>query len=379
MKDSKPASPDFLRPKRILVTRADRIGDLVLSTPVFQELRRHFPRAFLACLTLLQNQDIVRGNLFLDEVIFYDKKGSEHGWFGNLKFASRLAAKHFDAVIHLHATNRMHLAAWLAGIPVRIGWKRKCAWALTHAYPDLKKEGKKHEAFYNFDLLAPLGLKAPEKIQTHFPLAPRAASSLEALVKFLRIPQDRPWVVLSPGASCPSKRWPAERFGRLGEKIAKQYRAALLVVGAREDRETAARLAGQVSGPLWDLTGRLSLGMLGVLLKRSAMLISNDSGPVHIAAAVGTPVVSIFGRTDPGLSPVRWRPLGEFSRVVHKDPGCSPCLAHRCQIHFLCLDAVLVEDVWKEVCFFEDRLREPLGGSLPATEGTLKQGKGGIS
>ncbi len=342
---------------RILVTRADRIGDLVLSTPIFQAIREKFPDSWIAGLTFCENREILEGNPYLNEVILYDKKGSEKGVFGNLRFARKLARKKFDTVIHLHATNRMHWVTWLAGIPVRIGYDRKCAWGLTEAHPDLKSEGKKHEAEYNFDLLKSLGIKSSEQIEPFFPLSDKARHSLNELLNHLKIPQDRPWVILNPSASCPSKIWPAERFGYLADAVAKKYEIIFLAIGSREDRQFVQKAKRAALTPIFDLIGRLSLGMLGVLLSRASLLISNDSGPVHIANAVGTPAISIFGRSQPGLSPARWGPLGRDSRVVWKDVGCVECLAHNCEIGFLCLDAISVDDVLREVDHYADVLR----------------------
>ncbi len=350
--------PVKLRPQpRILVTRTDRIGDLVLSTPVFRELRKKFPKAYLACMTFLENREIVQGNPDLNQVILYDKKGSERGLWGNWRFARRLAREKFDAVIHLHSTNRVHLVAWLAGIPARVGWKRKCAWTLTHAREDIKREGKKHEAEYNFDLLEFLGVSCPSELITHFPLSDRARRSLEELCRHLKLGNDRPWIVLGPGASCPSKRWPAEKFSNLIDRLNQTYQAHFILIGARRDRELAAGIQTMTSVPVFDLTGRLSLSMLGWLMKEASLLISNDSGPVHVASAVGTPVISIFGRKQGGLSPSRWKPLGRNSAVVWKDAGCTECLAHRCQKHFQCLEAVTVEDVMTEAARFCDWLK----------------------
>ena len=131
--------------KKILVSRTDRLGDLVLSTPVFQALREHFPSAHIACLTFLENRQVVEGNPYLNEVILYDKIGKEKSWWGNLRFSRELAKKSFDIVIHLHPTNRMHWVSWLAQIPVRVGYRKKNAWTLTHSIPDEKSEGKKHD------------------------------------------------------------------------------------------------------------------------------------------------------------------------------------------------------------------------------------------
>ncbi len=342
---------------RILVTRTDRIGDLVLSTPVFAELRKKFPKAHIAGLTFRENRAILEGNPFLDEVILYDKKGDEKAWLGNLEFARRLAEKKFDVVVHLHATNRMHLTAWLARIPVRIGWQRKCAWTLTHAYPDRKREGRRHEAEYNFDLLVRLGVRCPEKMRLYFPVSEKSTREAGRLLESFNVPKNLPRILLAPGASCPSKRWAPERFGETALLLSKIYKACFIVVGGKGDKPLAERLVRELPVPIYDLTGEMDLSVLGALLKSSALLISNDSGPVHIAAAVGTPVISVFGRRQAGLSPARWRPLGEASRFLWKDVGCDPCLAHNCRINFLCLDVISPEDVVRETAFLDQRLK----------------------
>ena len=339
-------------PQRILVTRTDRLGDLVLSTPVFRALRQKFPGSHLACLTFLENRAVVEGNPDLSEVILYDKLGSEKNWLGNFLFARRLARKHFDTVIHLHPTNRMHWVAWLAGIPVRIGYAKKNAWTLTHAIEDGKAEGRRHEAEYNFDLLKFLGIDPPSELSLQFPLKERDRVSLSFLLKNLGLQAERPYGVLNPSASCPSKIWPPARFARLADRLQKEQGIQVALIGAEKDRIFSSKVKQEAILPLFDVSGKLSLGMLGWFLKEARILISNDSGPVHVARAVGTPVVSIFGRNLAGLSPRRWGPIGQAGKVVHKEVACSVCLAHNCRINFLCLDVVSVEDVWKEAIPF---------------------------
>lgn len=304
---------------RILVTRTDRIGDLVLTTPLFKALRTKFPKAWIAALVFLEHREIVEGNPFLDEVILYDKKGSEKGGWGQLCFSQKLRHKSFDLVIHAHGTNRMHLAGWLAGIPVRIGYARRAPWALTDVHPYNKKEGQKPEAEYLFDLLKPLGIDIPEKIEPFFPVTDRSTRSMENLIRFHQLPQDLPWIVLHPSASDVTKMWPAKNFGELASRLYEKEPSVFLGIGRKADRPLMEVLKANNRAPFFDLSGRLSLGMLGALFQRSAMLISNDSGPVHIASAIKTPVVSIFGRYEPGLGPKRWRPLGDRVRVVAKD------------------------------------------------------------
>lgn len=342
--------------RRILVTRTDRLGDLVLSTPVFSVLRRHYPDAHIACLTFLENRAAIEGNPYLNEVIFYDKRGSERGWLGNLRFARRLAKKHYDTIVHLHPTNRVHLVGWLAGIPTRIGYRKKNGWALTHTLEDKKWMGEKHEAEYNFDLLEFLGAGYPEKIETYFPLKEKDWVSLRLLLSNLGLNRERPYAVINPSASCPSKIWPATRFAALADRLQEECGMQIVLIGSHTDRRFALRTREAMRYPVADLSGKLSLGQLGWLLKEARLLISNDSGPVHVARALKTPVISIFGRNLSGLSPRRWGPLGEEGRVIHKEVSCAVCLAHRCQINFLCLDVVSVEDVFQEASQFLQEL-----------------------
>jgi len=342
---------------RVLVTRTDRLGDLVLSTPVFEALRRKFPKALISALVFQENREVVEGNPHINEVILYDKKGREKGLWGQARLAFKLGAQKFDLVIHLHATNRMHLLTWAAGIPRRLGWRRKCAWALTHSFPDVKKEGLKHEAFYNFDLLEPLEIYAQAgKIRAYVPRNEKNRRSLDELLAHRGLHTKKPWVVFNPAASCPSKIWPAERFAELADQIQTRYAVECLVIGTRGDRALTERMIKAAKAPIHDLSGSLSIGTLAELLSRTGLLISNDSGPVHLANAVGAPVISIFGRNQAGLSPLRWGPLDPSSRVVWKDAGCETCAAHLCPIHFLCLDVISVSDVFNHVAAFEMRL-----------------------
>lgn len=151
-------------------------------------------------------------------------------------------------------------------------------------------------------------------------------------------------MVLHPGASCPSKRWPAERFAQVGDHLAERHRARVIILTGPGEEEHGRSVTGRMRRPAIGAFGVFGLGEAACLLKKARLLISNDSGPVHLACAVGTPVVSIFGRCGGGLSPTRWGPTGAASLVLHRDIGCRPCLAHRCTIGFICLEAVSVDE-----------------------------------
>ncbi len=339
---------DINKIEKILVIRTDRIGDVVLSTPVLETLRTHFPFAKIAMMVSPQTRELVEGNPYLDEVIVYDKSGPEKPWAGTFKFALRLAKKKFDIAIILHPTNRAHWVAFLAGIPVRLGYRYKNYRLLTHTIPHMKPEGKKHESEYNFDLLKLIKIETPLEMNTYVPLNETSFHELNRKKQEANL-NGSAYVVLSPGASCPSKMWAPSRFAEVSDRIQEKYGLPVVLIGGEKEKSLAERIKAWTKKEPVDLIGKLSLSQTAWLLKDAELLVSNDSGPVHIAVAVGTPVISIFGRKQPGLSPVRWKPLGSQSTVIHKDVGCEVCTAHLCDISFSCLDAISVEEVMQAV------------------------------
>jgi heptosyltransferase-2 len=154
-----------------------------------------------------------------------------------------------------------------------------------------------------------------------------------------------PLIAVHPGASCRSKRWPAERFAAVADRLAERFGAKIVVVTGPDEVQVGKELVSRMRAPALCAFGLFSPSELAGLLAQVRLLISNDSGPVHLASAVGTPVVAIFGRWGGGLSPTRWGPTDPKSIVLHQDVGCRPCLAHRCPIGFVCLQAVSVDEV----------------------------------
>ena len=343
----RPIDPSKIR--RILITRSDRIGDVVLSTPIFRAVKEKYPACYLAVMVIKENQALVQGNPWVDEVITYDKKNVHRRWLETILFGVELRKGKFDLVIHLHPTNRMYVISFLARIPIRVGYKRKSFFLLTHYLPERKREGKFHEAEYNFDLLNSIGILKPSVLEFYFPLHSQDRDQLISLFGSF----SGRYIVFHPSASCISKRWPLDRFAVLADRLVNRYGVGAVVIGEGEGLKHAAKMASLMKETLFNFAGKLSLGMLGWLLKDAQLLVSNDSGPVHIAAALGTPVISIFGRNQPGLSVTRWRPLSENSSYLHKDVGCVVCLAHRCQINFKCLNELKLEEVMTEVEKYE--------------------------
>src|SRR3989338_2386749 len=335
-----------MNPKRILLIRTDRIGDVVLSTPAIKAVRDAYPAAYIAFMVRPYARDIVEGNPYLNKVIIYDKDGAHKSFIATVLFALGLRKKHFDTVFILHPTNRAHIVAFLAGIPNRIGLDRKMALLLTKRIKDKKFLGEKHELDYTLDILKTLGITAKEK-SPYVPVKESAENSINIKLAREGYGGTEPLVAIAPGASCPSKRWPAERFADLVGRLKEKYGLKTVIVAGPGDAKEVAELKSHLKTEVLDLSGKTSVGELAALFKKCRIFISNDSGPVHIASAVGTPCVVVFGRKQAGLSPKRWGPTGGKDTVLHKDAGCKVCLAHNCENGFKCLKMVTVDEVFK--------------------------------
>jgi heptosyltransferase-2 len=330
--------------RRILIVRTDRIGDVLLSTPVIKALRYNYPEAYIAMMVSPYVKDIVEGNPYLDKVIIYDKDGKHKSWWRSLKFARNLKKKKFDLAVILHPTNRVHLVTFFAGIPRRVGYDLKMGFLLTDRLKHTKQLGEKHELEYNLDLLRHLGI-TPEDKSLFMPIKEESEKWADDLFKQEGIKEADRLLAIHPGASCPSKIWPNERFAEVADRLIEKYGFKVLVVSGPKDMAIAQSVVKHMRHPAINLAGKTSVSGLASVLKRCSLFISNDSGPVHVASAVGVPVVSIFGRSQPGLSPKRWGPTGKNDRILHEEVGCIECLAHNCVKEFACLKAISTEDV----------------------------------
>jgi len=330
--------------KKILIVRLDRIGDVVLSTPVLKAVRDAYPDSHIAFMVAPHAREIADGNPYINEVIVYDKAILHKGVFDGAKFVYGLARKRFDIAIMLHPTRRTHLLSFFSGIPKRLGYERKMGLILTDRIPDKKHLGLKHEIDYTLGLLRYIGIE-PTNRKLYVPVDNDSEDRVRRILADGGISDGDKIVAINPGASCRSKRWPAERFAEVADALARELGVKIVVVSGSQDKSFAdSTLSAMKTGAL-DLSGKTTIRELACLLKRSSLFISNDSGPVHIACAVGTPVISVFGRSDRGLSPRRWGPTNKIDRVIHKDVGCEICLAHKCKAELKCLAAITADEV----------------------------------
>ncbi|MFH1836741.1 MAG: glycosyltransferase family 9 protein, partial [Candidatus Omnitrophota bacterium] len=312
--------------------------------PIIRLLRGKYPDAYIAFLVRPENKDVVKNNPHLDKVIVYDKYGQEKSLIDTVKFALKLRNEKFDTAIALHPTNRVHMIMFLAGIPRRIGYDRNMGFLLSEKVGHRKHEGDMHETDYNRDLLVEAGFDVSGYDRKPYMATTDADKKLiESLKKDESIGKEI--IAIHAGASCVSKRWDPKRFAETADILKDRYGCDIVLVGGDETSEYSASIVSHMRNKALDLTGDLLVGELAEFLSGCRLFISNDSGPVHIAVAVGTPVITIFGRNDPGLSPRRWGPLGDRDIILHKPADCDRCLAHLCNNQLQCLQAVTTDDV----------------------------------
>jgi len=336
--------------KRILLIRIDRIGDVLLTTPAIEAVRRKFPLAHIAVMVQPYAKDIVDGNPYIDEVIVYDKNKQHKSTIAGYFFAQKLKEKKFDVAVIFHPNNRSHIIAFLAGINRRIGYDRNFSFLLTDKIPHVKQFGEMHESDYPLEMLKSLGITGAQEKKLYMPIKQSSENSINSILLSEGISADDKIAVFHPGASCYSKIWPAQKFAEVADRIADKLRIKIIIVGGRQKKDItcANAMKGKMLYGAISLAGKLTVSELASCIKRAAVFVSNDSGPVHIACAIGVPGVVIFGRAQRGLSPKRWGPLGKQNIVLHKDVGCGDkCLAHNCQKNFACLNAITVDEVYE--------------------------------
>ncbi|VAX35440.1 ADP-heptose--lipooligosaccharide heptosyltransferase II [hydrothermal vent metagenome] len=302
--------------KNILIIRTDRIGDVVLTTPTIKALHKFYPKSKVSILVTPLTKPLIENNPYLNEVIVDDRRGEHKGALGFWKLVSEIRKKKYDLAIVLHTKKRTNALCFFAGIPRRIGYKNnKFGFLLTHPIEDVRHYGKQHEAQYCLDVLKSVDIESKD-LELYISIENEAEQWVSEFCRVHKIDDKNKLIAIHPGASDPAKCWPAHCFAELIEQLYAKYHAKCVIVGASNIQNITQKIISSTQHSIIDLTGKTTVSQLVSILKRADMLVSNDSGPVHIAAALQTPVISIFTRNQPGINPERWHPLGNKSREV---------------------------------------------------------------
>jgi len=333
-----------LDPGHICVVKPSSLGDIAHALPILPALRRLFPNARVAWVVNRAFRDLLEGHPDLDEVIAYDRGRSgvsTKGIVQTTHLCGRLRARRFDLTIDLQGLLRSGLmtAATRAGVRVGLADAREGAsWFYTHRV-DAPRKGL-HAVDRVLRVAQALGLPDPEP-SFHLPISERDhAWAEEALAD---VP--RPRLILNLGARWLTKRWPPEHFAEVARRAVAQFGAGLVAVGSGDDRDLAALLRDRMgTTPVLDLCGRTTLLQLAALARQSELFLSNDTGPLHVAAAAGARVIGLYTCTDPRLT----GPYGPLASSVKSCVWCAPSFLKTCG-RMECLTELSPDRVWGAV------------------------------
>jgi heptosyltransferase II len=328
--------------RNILVRATNWVGDAVMSIPALQAMRAAYPDAHIAIAARPWVGGLYGREPFCDELIPYDAPRGWHGLGAKWRFASDLRRRHFDCAILFQNAFEAAAIARVAGIPLRVGYARDArSWLLTHPIPvPRKREAPRHQRFYYLELL-----KRAKLISNYLPDAPIQLSggplAAEAgRERFRRADLATAVIGVSPGAAYGgAKRWLPERFAQAAVEIARDRDAAIAIFGSAEEREVCTTVEQNVRAlgvRCHNFAGETSLAEFIELAAACDVFLTNDSGPMHIASALGVPTVVVFGATDDEAT----GPTGAHSRVVRERVECSPCLLRECPIDHRCMTRV---------------------------------------
>lgn len=330
----------------ILIIKPGAIGDLLQLSPVIRALNKRLPQARITILVANSaSVDLFRYNPLVNETLIFDKRGVHRSWSAFGQLWTELRRRRFDLVINFQRSN---LKAWLlaaAAFPCQILIYQRSSEPNIHAVTN------------HLQAVAPLGID-PNAVDLRLELFLGAEDELWAaeLLKKEGL-SGRQLVALNLGASHPVNRWPVEKFAELAGRLTQMPGVALLFVGGSSDRELSDAVMGRLTTPVIDLVGHTSLLQLGAVLRKCSLLVSGDTGPMHLATAVGTRVIALFGAADPE----RTGPVGAGNRVIQsKNLACVPCRSRKCiNTHNMeCMERITVDDVFEAVREMLD-LRKP--------------------
>lgn len=319
------------------------IGDVVMTLPAITAVREAYPEARISILVKPWVADLLRISPDVDEVIVYERPGVHEGLGGLFRLVRELKTKKFDMAILLQNAIEAAIIAWLARIPVRAGYNTDGRGIfLTHSAIRSKEILRVHQVEYYLGMLKALGLGAGRK-DVRLLIGEEEKAFSDRILKERGIAEASLLIGLAPGATYgPAKRWYPERFASVADRLIERFSARVLLFGSAGDHEVARSIQGKARNALVDLTGETTLREAISLIARCRLFVSNDSGLMHVAGALGTPTVAIFGSTNP----LTTSPVGQKSIVITKNVDCSPCLKETCPTDFICMDLITADEVY---------------------------------
>lgn len=322
--------------ERVLVRAPNWIGDAVMCLPAIEALKSLYPDSEITVLTKTRAVPVFLNNPHVVDIMEYDDKERHRGLKGRFRLRAEIKKRGFGLAVLFQNAFDAAFVSYISGIPERAGYARDFrSRLLTKPVPLTDEIKKRHQVFYYLNIIKALGGTVPSDPAPRLYLSKEEVSWADGFIS----ENGLAGAFLSgaaPGASYgPAKRWAPEGFAEVLNRFNNERGAASLIFGGPEDAPSCAEVSGKVRGKVIDLSGRITLRQAMALLKRLDIFITNDSGPMHIAAALGVPTVAVFGSTDARLT----GPVGPHAKAVSNKAECSPCFERTCGLgHYKCFD-----------------------------------------
>jgi lipopolysaccharide heptosyltransferase II len=345
---------------KILVRAPNWVGDAVMAIPALEAIRGSRPGAEIVVLGRPAVADTYRDQPFADRVIEYDYQGRHRGWFGRARLIDELRREKFSVAILLQNAFEAAWLAWRAGIPERFGYARDGRSALLTKPIRVPAAGEipRHESHYYLELLRRAGwIESPGDVEPiHLRVSDPARAAMEAKLNAAGSRRGAWRCAIAPGASYgAAKCWLPERFAALADRLISECGADVILFGTSGEREIAEHICSAMKGRAISLVGQTTMRDLLALLSACSVFVGNDSGAMHVAAAVGLPVVGIFGSTDPEAT----RPVTRGFTLIREPVSCSPCFLRKCPVDHRCMTRIEVGSVFSAVLQTRGRAGQP--------------------
>lgn len=326
--------------RNILVRGVNRIGDTVFSLPSVMALKRAFPQARVTVLAKPQVAGLFLNNPAVDETIPLDDRGRHRGLAGRWRLVMELRKRKFDLAVVFHNCFDAALTPFLAGIPDRIGYlKEHRGFLLTRSLPFPGKPV--HQVDHYHALLSLIGVKDGDKVPSLF-IGREEKEWAESFL--LESAFRRPLIGIIPGSIARTRRWPPERFASVGDRLTESTGGSVILLGGPGDAGISEAIKGHMKTRALDATGRTGIRQLMALIDSCDLIISNDTGPMHMAWALGKPVVTFLGAAD--IREIQ--PLSPKVHIINKGLPCSPCIKENCPAGTTeCLELITADEVFE--------------------------------
>ncbi len=330
--------------RRILIVNVNWLGDTLFVMPFIKAVRENYPKSYIAILTHPRCIGVLRDTPHINEIISYDEKKEFVHLLGKFSIVSKLKSKKFDTAFILRKSLSRTMLLFLSRIPERIGYdSKKSGFLLTKKIPKPSKDLHKVEHFLSLARAVGMDIKSTDY---EFFISKGDRDNAIAILRQKGIKEGESFIAINPGGNWDLKRWPVKNFANLGDEIFNKLNMKIVLTGAEKDISLCKEISNLMRRKPILLCGQTNLKTLGAVFEKAKWVISNDSGPMHIAKGVRTPVCALFGPTSSKIT----GPYGKgVTKVLQKDIGCKiPCYSILCKDN-KCMKAVTVQDVLKAI------------------------------